>query len=110
MTANLFISFDWNDKKQLAWRTSGGISLLYGYGECGSIDAKEIAERGSHEIAQNAAMFYSLHGTCKLKGTEPFQWLKNLFEVLPDSKANKLEEKHLLLNECLSVELQSSLF
>ena len=38
----------------------------------------------SHEAAQNAAMFYSLLGTCKLKGIEPFEWLKSLFEKLPE--------------------------
>ena len=47
---------------------------------------------GSHEAAQNAAMFYSPLGTCKLKGIEPFEWLKSLFEKLPDWKANRLEE------------------
>ena len=57
-----------------------------------AIGRKNYLFAGSHEAAQNAAMFYSLLGTCKLKGIEPFQWLKNLFEVLPDSKANKLEE------------------
>ena len=46
----------------------------------------------SHEAAENAAMFYSFLGTCKLKGIEPFEWLKSLFEKLPDWKANRLEE------------------
>ena len=57
-----------------------------------AIGRKNYLFAGSHEAAQNAAMFYSLLGTCKLKGIEPFQWLKNLFEVLPDYPANKLEE------------------
>jgi transposase len=57
-----------------------------------AIGRKNYLFAGSHEAAQNAAMFYSLLGTCKLKGIEPFQWLKNLFEVLPDYKANRLEE------------------
>lgn len=57
-----------------------------------AIGRKNYLFAGSHEAAQNAAMFYSLLGTCKLKGIEPFQWLKNLFEILPDYKANKLEE------------------
>ena len=46
----------------------------------------------SLEAAQNAAMFNSLLGTCKLKAIEPFEWLKSLFEKLPDWKANRLEE------------------
>jgi transposase len=37
-------------------------------------------------------LLYSLLGTCKLKGIEPFAWLKNLFEILPDYKANRIEE------------------
>lgn len=57
-----------------------------------AIGRKNYLFAGSHEAAQNAAMFYSLLGTCKLKGIEPFQWLKNLFTVLPDWKANRLEE------------------
>lgn len=57
-----------------------------------AIGRKNYLFAGSHEAAQNAAMFYSLLGTCKLKGIEPFQWLKNLFEKLPDWKANRLEE------------------
>ena len=40
----------------------------------------------SHQAAQNAAMFYSLLGTCKLKSIEPFEWLKSLFEKLLDWK------------------------
>lgn len=57
-----------------------------------AIGRKNYLFAGSHESAQNAAMFYSLLGTCRLKGIEPFAWLKNLFEVLPDHKANRLEE------------------
>lgn len=57
-----------------------------------AIGRKNYLFAGSHEAAQNAAMFYSLLGTCKLKGIEPFEWLKNLFEILPDWKANRLEE------------------
>jgi transposase len=57
-----------------------------------AIGRKNYLFAGSHEAAQNAAMFYSLLGTCKLKGIEPFEWLKNIFEILPDFSANKLEE------------------
>ena len=57
-----------------------------------AIGRKNYLFAGSHQSAQNAAMFYSLLGTCKLKGIEPFSWLKNIFEILPDYKANRLEE------------------
>ena len=57
-----------------------------------AIGRKNYLFAGSHESAKNAAMFYSLLGTCKLKGIEPFSWLKSIFEILPDYKANRLEE------------------
>ncbi len=57
-----------------------------------AIGRKNYLFAGSHDAAQRAAMIYSLPGTCKLKGVEPFQWLKNIFEVLPDWKFNRLEE------------------
>ena len=57
-----------------------------------AIGRKNYLFAGSHEAAQNAAMFYSLLGTCKVKDIEPFEWLKNLFEKLPDWKANRLVE------------------
>jgi transposase len=57
-----------------------------------ALGKKNYLFAGSHESAQRAAMIYSLLGTCKIKGVEPFQWLKNVFEVLPDWKANRLQE------------------
>ncbi len=57
-----------------------------------AIGRKNYLFAGSHDAARRAAMIYSLLGTCKLKGVEPFQWLKNVFEVLPDWKANRLQE------------------
>lgn len=57
-----------------------------------ALGKKNYLFAGSHKSAGLAAMIYSLLGTCKLKGVEPFQWLKNVFEVLPDWKANRLEE------------------
>lgn len=57
-----------------------------------AIGRKNYLFAGSHKSAQRAAMIYSLLGSCKLKGIEPFEWLKNIFEILPDFKANRLEE------------------
>jgi len=37
-------------------------------------------------------MIYSLAGTCKLKGVEPLEYFTNLLQILPDFKANRLEE------------------
>ena len=47
---------------------------------------------GSHEGAKRAAIIYSLLGTCEKNGIEPFAWLKNVLERIPDHKANRLEE------------------
>ena len=57
-----------------------------------AIGRKNYLFAGSHQAAQRAAMIYSLLGSCKLKGVEPFEWLRNIFEILPDFKANRLEE------------------
>lgn len=37
---------------------------------------------GSHEAAQRAAMVYSLLGTCKLLGIDPYQWLKEVLQTI----------------------------
>lgn len=57
-----------------------------------AIGRKNYLFAGSHHAAKRAAMIYSLLGACKLKGVEPFSWLKNVFEVLPDWKCNRLQE------------------
>lgn len=59
-----------------------------------AVGRKNYLFAGSHDAAQRAAMIYSLLGTCKKNGIEPFEWLKNTLSVLPDYKANQL---HLLL-------------
>lgn len=47
---------------------------------------------GSHDAAQWAAMFYSFFGTCKKHSINPFDWLKDVLERIPEHKANKLDE------------------
>jgi len=37
-------------------------------------------------------MMYSLLGTCKMNGINPWQWLNHVLTVIPDWKANRLEE------------------
>ncbi|MBL0341685.1 MAG: transposase domain-containing protein [Bacteroidetes bacterium] len=46
---------------------------------------------GSHISAQRSNDLLLL-GTCKLKGINPYEWLKNILQILPDYKANRLEE------------------
>jgi len=57
-----------------------------------ALGKKNYLFAGSDDAAQISAMIYSFVGTCKLKGIDPFLWLKNVFEVLPDWKFNRLEE------------------
>jgi transposase len=57
-----------------------------------AIGRKNYLFAGSHAAAQCSAMIYSLAGTCKLKGVEPLEYFKNLLQILPDFKANRLEE------------------
>lgn len=45
---------------------------------------------GSHEAAQNAAMIYSFLGTCKINDVNPYNWLKETLEVLPECKTSEL--------------------
>jgi hypothetical protein len=46
---------------------------------------------GSHEGAERAAMIYSLLGSCKMKGIEPYEWLEEILEKLPDTKMSELD-------------------
>ena len=43
-----------------------------------AIGRKNYLFAGSHEAAQRSAMLYSLLGTCKLHGVNPFDWLKDV--------------------------------
>ncbi|MFI5194651.1 MAG: transposase [Chitinophagales bacterium] len=38
---------------------------------------------GSHEVAKRSGMLYSLFGTCKTHGIEPYGWLKNVLQQIP---------------------------
>jgi transposase len=47
---------------------------------------------GSHEAAQRSAMLYSLMGTCKLHGVNPFIYLKDVLTRIPLHPVNKVSE------------------
>ncbi len=47
---------------------------------------------GSHEGAKRSAIFYTLLGTCKMHGVNPWQWFKKVLELMPTHHANKLDE------------------
>lgn len=57
-----------------------------------ALGRKNYLFAGSHNAAQQAAIIYSLLATCKINNVEPFKWLKNTLEVIPDYPANQLDK------------------
>ena len=47
---------------------------------------------GSHEAAQRSAMLYSLMGTCKLQGVNPFIYLKDILTRIASHPIDKVSE------------------
>ena len=42
--------------------------------------------------AENYAMFYSFFATCKANSVNPYEWLVDILNRIPDHKASKLSE------------------
>ena len=57
-----------------------------------AIGRKNYLFAGSHEAAQRSAMLYSLLGTCKLHGINPFLWLREVLQRIAMHPINKIEE------------------
>jgi len=57
-----------------------------------ALGRKNYLFAGSHEAAQRAAMIYSFLGTCKLNNVEPFTWLKETLDKIPDYRLPNLKE------------------
>lgn len=57
-----------------------------------ALGRKNYLFAGSHEAAQQAAMIYSFLGTCKINNIEPYGWLKNTLQRIPDHSILKLDE------------------
>lgn len=57
-----------------------------------AIGRKNYLFAGSHSAAQDAALMYSLLGTCKLHGVEPLAYLSDVIARISEHKANKLYE------------------
>jgi len=55
-----------------------------------ALGRKNYLFAGSHEAAQQAAVIYSLLGTCKINGIEPFSYLTKILSIIPDYPANQL--------------------
>lgn len=57
-----------------------------------ALGRKNYLFAGSHEAAQNAAMFYSLFATCKAKGINPYEWLSETLKKIATHPINRIEE------------------
>ena len=55
-----------------------------------ALGRKNYMFAGSHEAAQQAAVIYSLLGTCKINNIEPFSYLTKTLSVIPDHLASQL--------------------
>lgn len=47
---------------------------------------------GSHEAAGRSAMLYSLLGTCKMHGVNPYTWLNDVLSRIAEHPVNKIKE------------------
>lgn len=57
-----------------------------------AIGRKNYLFAGSHEAAARSAMLYSLMGTCKLQGINPFIWLRDVLQRINNHPINKISE------------------
>ena len=57
-----------------------------------AIGRKNYLFAGSHEAAKRSAMLYSLMGTCKLHGINPFIWLRDVLQRINNHPINKIQE------------------
>jgi transposase len=55
-------------------------------------DRKNYLFAGSHDAAQNAAIFYSFMGTYKLNDRNPEEWLRKTLSVIRTYTQEKLHE------------------
>jgi transposase len=57
-----------------------------------AIGRKNYLFAGSHEAAKRSGMLYSLLGTCKMHGIEPYTWFKDVVERIPTHPINKVQK------------------
>ena len=57
-----------------------------------AIGKKNWLFAGSHQAAMRSAMLYSLLGTCKLNNVNPFIWLRDILQRIPQHPINKIDE------------------
>jgi transposase len=56
-----------------------------------AIGRKNYLFAGSHDAAENIAMFYSFFGTCKKNDIDPQKWLTYVINHINDTKASQLK-------------------
>ena len=57
-----------------------------------TIGRKNFMFAGSHDAAQRSAMLYSLQGTCKAHGDNPFEWLKYVLHRIHNHPMSRIRE------------------
>jgi transposase len=57
-----------------------------------ALGRKNYLFAGSHEAAKRSGMLYSLLGTCKMHGIEPYAWLKEVLHRIAEHPVNKVYE------------------
>ena len=57
-----------------------------------AIGRKNYLFAGSHQAAQDYAMYYSFFATCKIHNINPFDWINDVLNRIQEHKANKLHE------------------
>lgn len=57
-----------------------------------ALGRKNYLFAGSHSGAQRAAMVYSLLSSCKLQGINPYEYLPDILQRLPEQPMNRLAE------------------
>jgi hypothetical protein len=57
-----------------------------------AIGRKNFLFCGSHAGAQRAALVYSLVISCKLQGINPYEYLQDILERLPNHPINQLDQ------------------
>ena len=57
-----------------------------------ALGRKNYLFAGSHEAAKRSGMLYSLLGTCKMHGIEPYGWLKGVLQRIADHPINRIQE------------------
>jgi len=57
-----------------------------------ALGRKNYLFAGSHEAARRSGMLYSLLGTCKLHGIEPYTWLRDVLQRIATHPINKVQQ------------------